>query len=155
MLGYLHMNFQLNISKGGESLPLREKEHQKLWTITSPLFWLIWTMAERLIIRWKIDLCPGGLIYSIWHNWRKYLVVDQKRIFVILPKAERGLLKKVYFCRNTERSCFCQKSPLLQKETLSAGKSFLHARLIPNFDSLIIILFLIGAKLSTLSLPTQ
>ena len=70
-------------------------------------------------------------------RYDEILVVDRKRIFVILPKAKRELLKKVYFCRNTERterSCFCQKSLLLQKETLSAGKSFHSCLIYSNFD---------------------
>ena len=58
-------------------------------------------------------------------RYDEILVVDRKRIFVILPKAKRELLKKISFCRNTvttERSSFCRKTLFRQKQPLSAGR---------------------------------
>ena len=55
------------------------------------------------------------------------LVVDRKRIFVFLPKAEREQMKNVCFCRNaeiTEKKLFLPKTPFKQKETPSAGIFF-------------------------------
>ena len=54
------------------------------------------------------------------------LVVDRKRNFVFLQKAERQPTKSVPFCRNTERTergSFCQNVIFLQKKDLSAGQS--------------------------------
>ena len=108
-------------------------------------------------VKWGVHgPCLVALEPGISHLTSR-LVVDRKRIFVILPKAERGLLKKVHFCRNTERterSCFCQKGPLLQKETLSAGKSFHSCLIISKFWLIKTIPFLISAKLTTQGFST-
>ena len=59
------------------------------------------------------------------------LVVDRKTIFVFLPKAERGLLKKSFFLqkyRNYRKELFLQKDPLLA-ETASFCKKILLLQL--------------------------
>ena len=58
------------------------------------------------------------------HN---HLVVDRKRNFVILQKAEREPSKDIPFCRNTERTergSFCRNGIFLQKWVLCAGQEF-------------------------------
>ena len=73
-----------------------------------------WELSKGLFDGWTVGWCLVLMLF---------LVVDQKRIFVSLPKAERGHRKEIPFCRNaerTERGYFCRKDLFLQKHTLSA-----------------------------------
>ena len=67
----------------------------------------------------------------------KILVVDRKRNFAFLQKAERQPPKSVHFCRNTERTergpfwacrkmLFLQKDDIRQKDPLSVLSVFLQ-----------------------------
>ena len=63
MLGYLHMNFQLDISRGIESTAMWKTAPKIVNHSVTPVLADLnhgRTLAERLTIRWKIDLCPGG-----------------------------------------------------------------------------------------------
>ena len=81
---------------------------------------------------------------DLQRNVASFIVVDRKTIFVFLPKAERGLLKKVLFCRNTEtteRSCFCRNTVFRQKQPLSAGKSCYFILISTKFRLNIVLIF--------------
>ena len=67
-----------------------------------------------------------------------------KENFCHSAESRRELLKKVYFCRNTEtteRSCFCRNTVFRQKQPLSAGKSCYFILISTKFRLKIVLIF--------------
>ena len=72
-------------------------------------------MMMMVMLNFSTACLPHEILYRVGHH---VLVVDRKRNFVILQKAEREPSKYISFCQNaesTERGYFCRNGIFLQK----------------------------------------